>query len=143
MEYSTGLATSCHLRGIRLLLIEDNAPLAEATADFIASAGLEVCVADCGKAGLQTAIAFQPQIVMCDLRLPEMSGLEIARALRRNARTKDILFVLHTSMDETDIEVFEGRVDRNEINLFLPKPITAERLDELIAALDVLRKRSA
>src|SRR5215471_3056514 len=92
---------------VRLLLIEDNAPFAEATADFIRSAGLDVRVAASGEAGLQAAAAFQPDVVMCDLRLPDMSGLEVALAVRRKASTRDVLVVLHTALDEDDVRRFE------------------------------------
>jgi DNA-binding response OmpR family regulator len=127
MGCPNGAATSGSL-AIRLLLIEDNAVLAEATADFLRSAGLDVRLSESGEAGLKVAVAFQPQIVLCDFRLPDMSGLEVVRALRRNPSTKNVLVALHSALDEEDVMAIE----ENEVNLFLPKPMTAERLEELL-----------
>jgi CheY-like chemotaxis protein len=132
-------APICRSPVIRLLLVEDNAVLAEATAEFIRSAGLDVRIAESGAAALQAALAFQPQIVLCDLRLPDMSGLKVARAVRRNPSTKDVLVALHTALDEDDVRSYESADEANAINLFLPKPITTERLEQLITALQSLR----
>src|SRR5262245_39709863 len=54
---------------VRLLLVDDNAVFAEATAEFLKIGGLDVRVAENGKDALETAEAFRPQIVLCDLML--------------------------------------------------------------------------
>src|SRR5690348_12760538 len=82
----------------RLLLVEDYAPLAEATAEFLRNETLTVRIAKSGKEALLAAIEFRPQIVLFDLNLPDMSGLDVARALRSNADTKDALLVMHTAL---------------------------------------------
>ena len=63
----------------RVLLIEDHAPLAEATAEFIRSKGLDVRIASTGREALETAAVFHPEIVLCDLSLPDMPGPESSR----------------------------------------------------------------
>jgi len=51
----------------RLLLVEDYIGLAEATQEFLQSEGLEVRLASTGREALDAAVAFQPDIVVCDL----------------------------------------------------------------------------
>jgi len=123
----------------RLLLIEDNAELAEATAEFLRSEGLEVMIASTGNSGLQMAEAFQPEIVLCDISLPDMTGLDVARALRKIPGAKDALIAMHTALSERDLQTFE-RQPVESVNLFLPKPLTPEKLDTILAQLNELRR---
>jgi CheY-like chemotaxis protein len=127
-------------RSPRLLLIEDNLLLAEATAEFLRDAGLEVQIAESGEEALQTAISFRPDIVLCDMRLPDMSGLDVAKALRANPVTRDALLVVHTAMSDADLRVLEREMGKDQVNMFLSKPLTEEKLDRLLRARDALRK---
>src|SRR5215510_14239938 len=91
----------------RVLLIEDHAELAEATAEFMRSEGLEVLIASTGHSGLEMAEAFRPEIVLCDISLPDMTGLDVARALRARPGTKNVLIAMHTALGERDLRTFE------------------------------------
>jgi CheY-like chemotaxis protein len=118
----------------RVLLIEDHEPLAEATADFMRGAGLDVRIAFTGREALETATAFRPEIVLCDVRLPDMSGIDVARALREMPGANDAVIAIHSAMNEGDLgmpSLQAGAV----VNLFLPKPLTEEKLNTLISAL--------
>src|SRR5262245_55751813 len=119
---------------VRVLLVEDHAVFAEATAEFLRVAGLEVLIAESGERALERAVVFRPDIVLCDIRLPDMSGLEVGRALRANPVTAHALIAIHTAMDERDIEALEGGFKANEFNLFLSKPLTKEKLNGLLSA---------
>ena len=124
----------------RLLLVEDNADLAEATAEFLRAAGLEVRIVESGEEALAMARAFQPEIILCDMRLTDMSGLDVARALRANPDTKHALFALHSVMSDVEIRALGRQIDADEVNLFLSKPLTQQKLDSLLAALEVTRE---
>src|SRR6188474_712649 len=102
----------------RVLLIEDHAELAEATAELMRGEQLEVRIASTGGSGLEMAETFQPEIVLCDIRLPDMTGLEVARALRAIPETKDALIAIHTALSESDLRTFELEAD-TAVNLFL------------------------
>ena len=119
----------------RLLLVDDNAPLAEATAEFLRDARLEVQIAETGAEALAATITFRPAIVLCDMYLPDMSGMEVARALRRNPNTKHIVIAMHTAMSDMDLMAFEGEVGA-DVDLFLSKPLNNEKLDRLLHALE-------
>lgn len=127
----------------RLLLVEDHLPLAEVTAEFLRYAGLEVRIAESGQEALQAAIAFRPEIVMLDMRLPDMSGLDVARALRSNPHTKNALLAVYTAMSDRDIRTVQSQIPANEVNLFLTKPLAQEDVDKLLAGLATLRRSAS
>ena len=118
---------------VRLLLVEDHVIFAEATAEFLRGTGLEVEIAKSGESALEQAVVFRPDIVLCDIRLTDMSGLDVARALRANPVTEGALIAIHTAMDETDIQALERGFSRDEF-LFLSKPLTKEKLNRLLTA---------
>src|SRR6516162_9027444 len=102
----------------RLLLIEDHEDLADATAEFLRMAGLEVRVAATGAEALATAAGFRPDIVVCDLNLPDMGGLDVARALRASPVTRNALFAIHTALSQMDIRAFENDPSVDNVNLY-------------------------
>jgi CheY-like chemotaxis protein len=117
-------------RPVRLLLVEDHALVADATAEFLRGAGLDVQIADCGKAALVMATTFQPDVVLCDFRLPDMSGLDVAQEMRSNPATRNALFAIQTAMVTEDIRALARRTD--DVDVFFLKPITESRLAELL-----------
>jgi CheY-like chemotaxis protein len=137
-EVRSGAATRPY--PARLLLIEDHAELAEVTAEFLSTAGLEVRVAESGKDALQMAITFQPDIILCDMMLPDMLGSEVARAIRRNPATTGALLVMHTALSDIELRILEREAKTDEFNLFLSKPVTREKIDRLWAGLAAVRR---
>jgi CheY-like chemotaxis protein len=126
----------------RLLLVEDHAVLAEATAEFLRRMGIEVRIAKSAAEALIVAEAFSPEIVLCDLGLPDHSGLEVARALRAIVDMGNVLFALHTALSDTEIRILERQIHRDEVQLFVSKPITEEKIATLLRELLTLRKNS-
>jgi CheY-like chemotaxis protein len=124
-------------RAPNLLLIEDHADLANATAEFLRLLGLDIQIAGSGNQALKMARVFRPAIVLCDLSLPDMPGLEVVRRLRADPKTKHALFAVCTATDIDELEEdFAGEVD-----LFLSKPITNGDVDELLNRLAARRAR--
>lgn len=64
----------------KILIIEDELPLREAFAFLLQSEGYEVEVAENGKVGLEKLAAFNPDIILLDLLMPVMNGLEFLKA---------------------------------------------------------------
>ena len=96
--------------------------------------GLDVRIASTGREALETAAVFHPEIVLSDLMLPDMSGLDVARALRATPGAKDALIAMISAMTESDLGPLTGQVG-SAVNLFLSKPITEEKLDTLLSGL--------
>jgi CheY-like chemotaxis protein len=119
----------------RVLLVDDHASLAEATAEFLGSYGLEVRIASSGEEALKAAATFRPEIVISDMRLPDLSGLDLAHALRARPETKDALLTISTAMSGTEVRLFESHAKATAIDLFFPKPLTEDVIKRLLAAL--------
>jgi DNA-binding response OmpR family regulator len=86
----------------KILLIEDEAALREATAAFLESEGFHVVAAEDGRKGLETALKGTADLIVMDLMLPSMSGLEICRALREKGVSSPIIMVTGQKRDEID-----------------------------------------
>ena len=127
MHFSISMGTP------RLLLVEDHAGLAEATQEFLQSEGFDVRLASSGREALGAAVAFQPDIVLCDLHLPDMTGLDVLSALRENPAVGRPLLVIHTT------PWMAQAPHAPQADLFLSKPLDNEKLVMLLAELRRLR----
>lgn len=113
----------------RVLLIEDNAGAREGLRRLLVDDGYVVRTAPTGERGLACAGAFAPDIVVCDLALPGINGLDVLRGLRRAGSR--VFFVMLTS-GSRDLEV--ERTLRSEADAFLSKPVDLPRFRALLAA---------
>jgi two-component system phosphate regulon response regulator PhoB len=84
----------------RLLVIEDERDLQEVLEYNLRSAGHEVLTAMRGAEGLRLARERQPDLVLLDLMLPDLSGTEICRALKADPATRDIAVIMLTAKGE-------------------------------------------
>ena len=114
----------------RVLLIEDHVELAEVTAEFMRQENLEVRVASSGREAMEIAATFQPEIVLCDMNLPDTTGIDIVRDLRSRL-TKRALIAIHTAIADSDFPLLQRHLP--EVNMFISKPLTSEKLDELLS----------
>jgi CheY-like chemotaxis protein len=112
---------------LRVLLVEDHPDLAAATADFLEAEGLDVRTALSGHDALGIASSFQPQLLLCDMNLPDMSGLDVVRALRSNPSTRPTYVVILTGLVGMDSTQWP-------VDLCMTKPITPEAIAMLVQA---------
>lgn len=84
----------------RVLIIEDQAKISHWLAEFLKQAGFETFTAADGKSGLATAARETPDVVVLDLMLPDMDGLDICRTLRQ--RSDVFIIMLTARVEETD-----------------------------------------
>lgn len=123
----------------RVLLVEDHPAVAEATAEFMRLHGLQVQVASSGREALKIAEESHPALVLCDLSLPDMTGLDVAQALRAGRGANDLLIAMLTAMNADDLRGLE-RTKPCGVNLYLSKPLTSETLTDLLSRLEVLKR---
>ena len=89
----------------RILLIEDNRFLRRACEIGLTARGFSVTSAVDGEDGLQRALAQRPDLILLDLMMPKMSGLEALRALRQAESTREVpVLVLSNSPREQYID---------------------------------------
>src|SRR5581483_12259513 len=87
----------------RVLVFEDERALTEVLSYNLQREGYETIVAHDGQEGLRKAQTLLPDLILLDLMLPVMSGLEVCRELKAGERTRDIPIVMLTAKaEETD-----------------------------------------
>ena len=109
----------------RVLLVEDNEAIRGAFTILLQESGYDVLAAASGAEALEAADTRGPHLILLDLGLPDMSGLEVARALRARDEHRDTPIIALTGRAlETDEEACRaaGCTD------YLTKPINTEQL---------------
>lgn len=84
----------------RILIIEDNLDIRENTVEILELDGHHVMVADNGKIGYEVAVEKHPDLILCDIMMPLMNGMEVLQRLKDNANTVEIPFVFFTANTE-------------------------------------------
>ena len=113
----------------RVLLVDDNVDAIEALAQLMSLSGHDVRTAVDGAAALQLAAQFEPQLVLCDLGLPGMSGYEVARALRAMPCGEHMRIAALTGYgSDTDRE----RAASAGFDAHLLKPVDPEAIEKLL-----------
>jgi len=112
-----------------VLLIEDDLVLRENTAELLALSKYKVITASNGKTGVSLAKKHQPDIIICDIMMPELDGYGVLKTLSKSKKTKYIPFIfLSAKTERTDV--------RKGMNLgaddYITKPFSE---DELISAI--------
>ncbi|MGB5820742.1 MAG: response regulator [Saonia sp.] len=112
-----------------VLLIEDHISILENTAELLELEGFHVVMANNGKVGLQKLADFVPDIIICDLLMPEMDGLTLLGTLGKHPDYKKIPFIFFSAKSEkTDIKLgLDAGADD-----YLVKPFEFEELLESI-----------
>ena len=113
-----------------ILLIEDDTVLRENTAELLELSGYKVITASNGKIGVSLAKKQHPDIIVCDIMMPELDGYGALKTLSESKLTKFIPFIfLSAKTERTDV--------RKGMNLgaddYITKPFTE---DELISAIE-------
>ena len=87
-----------------ILVIDDNADIRENTAEILELAGYKTTTAENGKKGVDLAIKEKPDLIVCDIMMPELDGYGVLHLLRKNAETQFIPFIFLTAKTErTDL----------------------------------------
>lgn len=108
----------------RVLVIEDEAVMAEVVARYLRRDGHDVRTAADGELGLRAYREFSPDIVVLDLMLPEVDGLEVCRRIRETAQTPIIMVTARTS--EVDrLRGFDLGADDYVAKPFSPRELAA------------------
>src|SRR5687767_7665979 len=84
----------------RVLVIEAEKDLSSVIAHNLRADGLEVVVCDTGEAGIREATSRRFDLVVLDLMLPDMSGLDVCRKIKSNATTKELPILIASARGE-------------------------------------------
>jgi CRP/FNR family transcriptional regulator, cyclic AMP receptor protein len=86
----------------KILIIEDNSDVRENLAEILALSGYEAILAENGKVGAAKAQAELPDLILCDIMMPELDGYGVLHILSRQSTTADIPFIFLTAKAEKD-----------------------------------------
>ncbi len=83
-----------------ILIIDDNEDIRENTAELLSLGGYRTLTAENGKKGVEAALAEKPDLIVCDIMMPELDGYGVLHLLRKNPDTEDIPLIFLTAKAE-------------------------------------------
>src|SRR5438876_9627943 len=116
----------------KVLVIEDDRSLAEVLSYNVKAAGYEVLVATDGQDGLLRAETKSPDLVILDLMLPVVDGLDVCRRMRAKSATREIPIIMLTAKAEESDEIVGFSLGADD---YVTKPFSVKVLLERIKAL--------
>jgi two-component system, OmpR family, phosphate regulon response regulator PhoB len=122
----------------RLLIVDDETSLVEVLAYNFTREGFTVATAGDGREALQKCRSLVPDVVLLDVMLPVMDGLQVCRQIRGDAKLKDVRVIMLTAKGEETDEVVGFNLGADD---YVSKPFRTRTLVERVKAL--LRRRSA
>ncbi len=123
--------------GKKILLIDDSEFILESTSTLLQFEDYEVFTASDGHKGIQIAIEQKPDLIICDISMPGISGYEVISQLRNNKETASIPFIFLSAFTEKS-KMREG-MERGADD-YLTKPFTK---NEIISAINAQWKKYA
>jgi len=120
-----------------VLVIDDNAGIRENTAEILELAGYKIFTAENGKQGVELAMKEMPDVIVCDIMMPELDGYGVLHMLRKNKATEHISFVFLTA--KTERSDFRKGMEMGADD-YITKPF--EDI-ELLNAIEVRLKKAA
>lgn len=122
----------------RLLVVDDDKETRDFLTEFLSSHGYHVLTAHDGAQGLEQALTASPDVILMDVQMPEMSGLDVLKALNREKLNIPVIILTGHGSEKLAVQAFRlGARD------YVPKPYEPQTvLDSVERALRELRLRN-
>ncbi|MEQ1918893.1 MAG: response regulator [Elusimicrobiota bacterium] len=121
----------------RILSVEDDVDLQQVVAYVLKKKGWTVVFAYDGKDGLEKALELKPDLILLDMMLPGLNGLEVIRALKENEGTRAIPVIVMTAYPSDEQFIKSAVVAMGAVE-YLAKPV---HIDELVKTIEGLLPR--
>ncbi len=114
----------------KMLIVDDEPGIVEEVKDFFQEEGFQVATADTGKEGIEQVTKMKPDILLLDMKLPDMSGIEVLKSCKEfSPKTKVIVNTGYVDQNLIDEAERLGR------DVFLQKPFNLLSLKEEVDRL--------
>ena len=112
----------------RVLVVDDDPSIRKIIADRMRAQGHEVEVAEDGEAALEAVTAFEPELLLLDMKMPKKDGFGVLEALQKRESSPDVVMITaHGNIERAVKAIQMGAAD------FIPKPFEAANLDHVVA----------
>jgi DNA-binding response OmpR family regulator len=118
----------------KVLVVDDEPTIGDVVSRYLERAGYETAIAEDGTRALEQAALHRPDVVVLDLMLPDIDGLEVMRRLRLQDRTRTAIILLTARGEESD-RVIGLRLGADD---YVVKPFSPA---ELVARVDAMLRR--
>jgi two-component system KDP operon response regulator KdpE len=119
-------------QGVRILIVDDEKAIRRFLKASLASRGYTVIEAASGADALEKSVSFHPDVIILDLGLPDLDGVEVIREVRKRAKTPIIILSVRDEVNDKVAALDAGADD------YLTKPFS---ITELIARLKAVMRR--
>src|SRR3978361_875684 len=119
---------------MRVLLIEDDSATAQSIELMLKSEGFNVYTTELGEEGVDLGKIYDYDLILLDLNLPDMSGMDVLRTLRVGKINTPIMILSGSAEIDPKVKPFSGGTDK-----YMPKPF---HKDELVARIHAVVRRS-
>ncbi len=114
----------------KILLIEDEAALQKTFGDILSAEGFQMISAIDGEIGLRLAKSEKPNLIILDLILPKLHGLEVLKGLKENKETKNIPVIILTNLG--DLENIEQALELGATTYMVKADYTLDDIVEKV-----------
>lgn len=115
----------------KILLIDDEPDIVQLTAKRLTHAGYEVVCYESGLGAFEEVLRVKPDLILLDIRLPGISGLEVYENIKINKKTKSIPIIFFSA----NISLKDECLRKHKAQYFIKKPYDAQYLLEIIKSL--------
>lgn len=113
-----------------ILIIEDNDHILELFSELLTAEGYHVIAFADGQSGLEAIYEHQPDLILCDMMMPEMNGWEVLRNAKMHQKTSVIPFVLMSGSSALEVRV---QALHKGACAYLEKPFTVDNLLNVVS----------
>jgi DNA-binding response OmpR family regulator len=115
------------------MVVDDDAGYARLLVDCFSGLGFEVLYVESGALALAAVAGFHPEIILLDIRMPEMDGFEVCQSIRKNPQYASIIIIMLTSVGEVEDKIKGIDIGAND---YVVKPFGLSELFEVVARVN-------
>jgi DNA-binding NtrC family response regulator len=115
------------MKSKRILVVDDQESMRDMLADLLDMMGYESCTVESGSQALEKLIASEIDLVITDLNMPEMDGLELMKRIKARSPGMPVIVITGYGTFNTERQVLSDGADG-----YIPKPCTINRVQETV-----------